>query len=316
MNKDSYQVSVIIVNYNTPFLLKDCIRSIYTHTRDLHFEIIVVDNASDVNPAELLQEEFPNVKFIISLVNLGFGKANNLGVEQAGGEFLFFLNSDTILLNDAISILYNFISKNSSVGICGANLYDENNNPNQSYFNFPSFCEDLRIFLPPQYIIPQISQLHNFSNQNRRVDCISGADLMISKELFMTVGGFDPDFFMYYEETELTYRVKMKGYTAYSIPQAKIIHYHGMSTTVKGEDLKSWAKQEFLFSRFLYFKKSGKTYYPAYFKNINLLKCLGAFVFYSLLNNREKLIYWSNKREFVETAYERFQSFLKNKARQ
>ncbi|MDR3048046.1 MAG: glycosyltransferase, partial [Bacteroidales bacterium] len=123
------QVSIIIVNFNTKNFLYNCLESIYKHTKDISFEIIVSDNGSTDGSIELVKSKFPAVILIANNKNLGFGAANNRGLEIAKGEFVFFLNSDTILLNNAVNIFYtywqNYRNKNE-LGALGCNLIDRN----------------------------------------------------------------------------------------------------------------------------------------------------------------------------------------------
>src|SRR5690348_12526562 len=132
-------VSIIIVNYNTKDLLSNCIGSIYSNTKDVDFEIIIVDNASIDGSQELIKEKFPEVVLIESEVNLGFGKANNLGAEFAKGDYLFLLNSDTILQNNAVFYFLDFYKKNNNlnIGCLGGMLVDENGEIIHSAEQFP-----------------------------------------------------------------------------------------------------------------------------------------------------------------------------------
>lgn len=124
-------VSVIIVNYNTEELTLNCIKSIIDKTHKVSYEIIVVDNASPTRPQRLSQQK--NILYIQSETNLGFGKANNLGATRSSGEILFFLNPDTLLINDAISILYEYLHNHPETGICGGNLFSIDMEPAHSF---------------------------------------------------------------------------------------------------------------------------------------------------------------------------------------
>lgn len=224
-------VSVIIVNYNTAQLLSDCLVSVKEKTQDLSYEVIVVDNASTDNSCELVRERFPETKLIESDINLGFGQANNRGAEEASGAYLFFLNSDTLLLNNAIKILYDFIRSEPDCGACGGNLTNMEGNPIHSYSkNFPSPWSDLYRFAP---ILKKVfygkSWQYNYGKKNKSVAYITGADLFMPRSLFTSLGGFDKAFFMYYEETELCWRIKQAGHRMYSVPQARIAHVKGAS---------------------------------------------------------------------------------------
>ena len=128
-------VSIIIVNYNSIDLTIDCVNSIFQQTEDVKFEIIIVDNASKDKEAERLQAELKNsVKMIEAKTNLGFGKANNLGTKYAAGDYVFFLNPDTVLMNNAVKILWEEMKNNPDMGCTGGNLYTPERMP------CPSFC--------------------------------------------------------------------------------------------------------------------------------------------------------------------------------
>jgi GT2 family glycosyltransferase len=129
----SFDVSIIIVNYNTSILLKNCIASVFAETKRISFEIIVVDNNSSDDSVSMMKSEYPDVMLLAKNENAGFGRANNEAALTAAGKYLFFLNSDTYLRNDAISILFEFMELNSECGICGANLTDFEGNPIHSF---------------------------------------------------------------------------------------------------------------------------------------------------------------------------------------
>ena len=126
-------VSVIYVNYRTIQLILDSVKSIKERTLGISYEIIVVDNACDEESFRLIKDRYPEIICIQSVDNLGFGKGNNLGIEQAQGDFVLFLNPDTVLRNNAIDILCRFMKDNPSVGGCGGNLYDEEGNATTSF---------------------------------------------------------------------------------------------------------------------------------------------------------------------------------------
>lgn len=234
-------VSVIIVNYHSAALVVDCIKSIQKQTQELEYEIIVVDNASGDGSVELLEKSFDgSVRLIASEQNLGFGKANNLGARRAQGKYLFLLNPDTILVNNAVKILYDALESDSSLGVVGGNLYTPEMTP------APSYCErfdDLALekeraswrCLLHNKLRPGCSRpfedSFNYGSIPKPVAYIFGADMMLSRELFQKLGGFDPEFFMYAEEEDLSWRITGNGHRIMNIPQAKIIHMEG--ATVK-----------------------------------------------------------------------------------
>ncbi len=225
------EISIIIVNYNTADLLFNCINSIIKLVEDISYEIIVVDNASSDNSIKLVNEHFPNITLIALPKNVGFGAANNIGTKHAKGKYYLFLNSDTVLLNNLPKILFDFMEKHTFCGICGGNLVDINKKPIHSYSKtLPSPWTDIYRFFPGlKNIIQGKDWYYNFSNYPKRVGYITGADLCIRADLFDKIGGFHKNFFMYYEETELSYRVINTGYYIYSVPEAKAIHIKGAS---------------------------------------------------------------------------------------
>lgn len=216
------QVSIIIVSYNTRLLLADCIESIMEHTVDIDFEIIVVDNNSADGSKEYVRGIYPNVIWIDSGNNIGFGRANNLGAQYAQGEYLLFLNSDTLLKNNALQyfIKYMHVLGSDKVGILGSWLYDREGHINLSYGDFPTPSSEMK------YVFGKITNRKASDDTTviRTVDWVSGADMFIKRSLFEDMGGFDPNIFMYYEETDLQYRLSESGYGRYIIPGPEIIH--------------------------------------------------------------------------------------------
>lgn len=306
--ENGIQVSIIIVNYNTKELLHDCIQSIQNITQGVTYEIIVVDNDSSDDSVEMLQRDFPLVKIIVSDKNLGFGKANNLGIEMAQGEFILFLNTDILLMNNAIQILYNFISQHEEVGICGACLYNKELKPNLSEFS-PSTLWDAFAILLPKCLQKNNQNYGRYHEQNhpREVPCIIGADMMVRKKALDKAGKFDSDFFMYAEEVELTHRIKKNGYKIFLVPEAHIIHFGGMST--KENMLNHQIVSEKLFSGYLYYQKVYGELTVPYVHFCLKLKYILSHTIFSITHNEEKLSYWEQKYLLIENSYKRFKSF-------
>jgi len=237
-------VSVIIVNYHSAPLVIDCVRSVKEKTR-CTYEIIVVDNASGDGSVETLREAFGDtVTVIASDENLGFGKANNLGVKHATGDYVFLLNPDTVLVNDAIDILLDYIKTHEDVGVAGGNLVFPDMRP------APSFCREFstpktekqqstwRYLLKTRFSRgkqPKQTTEYNYTDAPEKVAYVFGADMMLKKTLYEEIGGFDPDFFMYGEETELMWRITQKGYRVVCVPQSRIIHLEGATTKTSEE---------------------------------------------------------------------------------
>lgn len=248
-------VSIIIVNYNTKHLLEDCLSSLYALTQSIDFEVIVVDNASSDDSETYITRKFPQVKWINSGGNIGFGRANNLGAKYADGKYLLLLNSDTLLLNNAIKAFYDYAETHSEeqIGALGGWLVDSNHNSNSSYGYFPSPCAEIQ-YLLQNCILKK--KLHHEIEMN--VDYIIGADMFVLKKVFEELGGFDSNFFMYYEETDLQYRMAQNGYVRRIIVTPHIVHLEGGSFSIKGLTL----------SRFIMAQKSYNYYLRKHYKGI------------------------------------------------
>lgn len=225
-------VSIIIVNYKTSRLINECIKSIIRYSFGFTYEIIIVDNNSEnLNDVIECHNEV-NIKFIQLDSNLGFGGANNVGAKNSVGRNLFFLNPDTLLISNAIKMLSTYLDNNCEVGACGGNLYDMHNKPTLSFRRilpgvFWEFSELTHLI--PEKILYGRSTHFNYSNKVIDVGYITGADLMIPRNLFTRLGGFSDLFFMYFEETDLCLRIKKEHLKIQNIPDARIIHLEGES---------------------------------------------------------------------------------------
>ncbi len=219
-------VSIIIVNYNTKQLLANCLATVYEQTKNIDFEVIVVDNASIDGSEEYIKERYPNVIWINSGNNLGFGRANNLGVKHATGKYLLLLNSDTLLINNAILMFFEYAEshKHENIGAFGAHLLDINLKRNHSGGCFPTPKSEI------SYCLNKLFHCRNtITPQTNSIDFIIGADLFIKRSIFNDLGGFDNNIFMYYEETDLQYRMDKAGLTRILIDGPQIIHLEGGS---------------------------------------------------------------------------------------
>lgn len=260
-------VSIIIVNYNTLEVTAQCLDSIFRLTHGVTFEVILVDNASTDGSREFFARD-KRIKYIYNTTNLGFGKANNLGFENAAGEYIFLLNSDTVLLNNAVGLFYEAIRKlPEKVACIGARLLSAELQPNHSYGCFPTLrntCVTIgRVYknmLGFKTASPELEQ--SPQTEPFEVPYITGADLFIKRSVVECCGLFDPDFFMYFEETEMQYRYHRAGYAMYIVPEPQIIHLESGSTKkAKRNNFKS--KQLFFNGFFTYLKK--RYSWPVYF---------------------------------------------------
>ena len=255
---DAVDVSVVFVNYFTCDLTCQAIASVRERSRGFTYEIIVVDNSCDGAEFARLTERLQGLATVIDAKgNLGFGRANNLAATKAKGKYLFFLNTDTLLLNNAIFELYAFLEQNPRAGVAGGNLYNAEAVPNHS---FEKDEKNLANERKQGSLLTAFSHHFirrrdfNYSDRPMKIDgYVCGADLMIRSDVFRTLHGFDDDIFMYAEEALLCRRVIFEaGYEIYSVPSAGIVHLEGKS--FKGvSERKIRAKAD---GNFIYYEKS------------------------------------------------------------
>lgn len=245
------ELSIIIVNYNTKQLTYNCIKSLKEKTENLRYEIIVVDNASHDDSVAFLKQHFPDLTVLESPGNIGFGRANNLGAEAAHADILFLLNSDTIIIDNSIKVLYDYLQAHPETGACGGLLLNEDGSIGYSSSPQLTLAGYFRGYLPACL---QKTPVEKRITKATDVGYVIGADMMVRKAVFEEAGRFDPDFFLYCEESELSYRIKKRNYRIQLIPTARIIHLSGMSGTAKKE-LSEFILVEQWYSRFLYFHK-------------------------------------------------------------
>lgn len=282
-------VSIIIVTYNTRQMTSDCIDSIISNTSGIEYEIILVDNASQDGSKEFFSND-NRIKYIYNDANFGFGKANNKGLEEATGRKILFLNSDTRILNNAIKILSDFLDSNPQAGACGGNLYDSEGKPGFSFERyFPSPHTEINCLFRnlPDRIIYGKNLNFNYSKKPMKVAYITGADLMMKHEVINKIGGFNPQFFLFYEETELCFRVHKMGYFIFSIPKAKIIHLVGESSMK--------------INRMQHLEKSRKIFYQLCYSPflLNFANAIRLVTYYSkmLFSSKEVREKWKAKRK-------------------
>jgi GT2 family glycosyltransferase len=218
--------SLIIVNYNTKELLKNCLKSVFRHYSVNEVEIIVVDNNSGDGSVEMVKNNFgQRIKLIVNKKNIGFGPANNQGTEAAGGEFLFFLNSDTIIKEDIFTPFKKIFSTQPRLGIVAPRLLLPNGQPQPYAFGqFPSLSKLLwgKVGFSQQTDWLADKDLYF-------VDWVSGAAMMVRRNIFNQIGGFDENFFMYFEDIDLCWRIKQRGWQVTVCPKVSLIHFVGQS---------------------------------------------------------------------------------------
>lgn len=233
-SKSPIELSIIILSYNTAQLTKLTIDSIYQSvTTDLLYEIVVLDNDSKDESVKILKElekKHTNLTFIQSKENLGFSKGNNRAIKQAKGKYVLFLNSDIIVIDDAIETLLTYYKENDDVNFTGGKLLNNDKTSQASTGPFYS----LPVVFGALFLKGDYWGLTRYSpNKSIKTDWVSGACLLTSKELFEKLSGFDEDLFMYMEEIDLLYRAKKQGYNTYFCAPAQFIHLGSASSQGK-----------------------------------------------------------------------------------
>jgi len=254
-------LSIIVVNWNVRPLLELCLDSIYNQTKGITYEVIVIDNASIDGSREFLQAEkkfHKNLKVILNERNLGFARANNQGLKLAQGRYILFLNPDTQILDNALFKSVKFMDEHNDVGILGVQLLDNNKKIQPSVRTFPTIGSQSLILLKLHHLFPKIPVLrryflYDFNYQKlQEVDQVMGAFLMTRKKIIDKIGGFDENFFLWFEEVDFCKRVKENRWKVVYNPEIKILHYGHQSfrQAMPVEKQKIYNK-----SMFFYFKK-------------------------------------------------------------
>lgn len=215
-----HNVSIIIVNYNGKSLLKDCIESIYS-TEAVEAELIVVDNASMDDSCDLLKKRFPDVRLIELDRNHGFAGANNIGVDNARGEYIVFLNNDTIVSKGWLQALFDVMSDSPSIGVAGSKLL---------FYDFPEKINSAGaniVFNGGGYDIGFMEEDRGQYDMTAERGAVCAASMMVRKDEFLYLGGFDPIYFMYFEDVDLCWRYWLSGYRVVYVPESIVYHRFG-----------------------------------------------------------------------------------------
>jgi len=265
------EVSIVIVNYNVKHFLEQCLMAIERARHNLTTEIIVIDNASVDGSQTMVKKKFPQVRLIENHKNLGFGKANNQALKIAQGKYVLILNPDTLIQEDTLLILKNFLDEHLNISAVGCKLI----NPDGSFqiasrrsiptpwIAFTKIIGLSRIF-PNSTIFGRYNLTYISPEIESEVDVLSGSLMMVRREILNKVGYFDEDYFMYGEDIDLCYKIKKAGGIIYYTPKTKAIHYKGESTK-KGEF--SYITN-FYSSMLIFIDKHFKNYYSVFVKFI------------------------------------------------
>ncbi|MEO6814332.1 MAG: glycosyltransferase [Ginsengibacter sp.] len=231
------QLSVIIINYNVKYFLEQCLHSVQKAMHFIDGEIIVIDNNSTDDSFSFFQNKFNEVHFIWNQTNVGFAKANNQALTIAHGEYILFLNPDTLIPEDCFEKCITFIQSKGNNCAIGIKMLDGSGkflkeskrafpDPVTSLYKLSGFA---RLF-PHSQTFSRYHLGHLDENKNHEIDVLAGAFIMMPKNILKQINGFDEDFFMYGEDVDLSFRIQKAGYKNYYFSESCVIHFKGEST--------------------------------------------------------------------------------------
>jgi GT2 family glycosyltransferase len=230
-------VSVVIVNYRVPEYLRETLRSVYQAEGGAQAEIIIVDNASGDNSQELITGEFPAVRWIQLKHNIGFGKACNVGVQNAGGTYILLLNPDTMISRNTLSVAVAFLDAHPEVGMLGPKILNPDGTLQASCKRgFPTPANSFYHFSGLSRVFPESKRFGRYNltyldpDKPAEVDAVSGSCMFVPRALYKQIGGFDERFFMYGEDLDMCYRIRESGRQVWYYPETQIIHRKGKSS--------------------------------------------------------------------------------------
>lgn len=267
------ELSIIIVNYNSFHYLRNCIISIESNTVGVDYEIIVIDNCSQEEELQEFIKKYPRVRLITSKENLGFSKANNIGFKASLGRNILFLNPDCVILNNSFVKMLDYINTNKHIGILGPKLYrDKNKNYHPLIVKYVSPLYMIVMNMPLHYLLSKfyIKYIYN-DNIIHYVDWVSGAALMIKREVLDMIGLFDEHIFMYAEDEDLCFRAKKAGFDICYYPKAEIVHFGGKSSSTLSSVICThyWKSHFYYFFKY-YSKNTVKLFYVVFIRLIRI----------------------------------------------
>lgn len=263
--QNSCRLSIIIVNYKSQVFLHQCLTSIYQKVKEIVFDVIVVDNASNDNSPQKIKENFPKVKLIVNVMNLGFSRACNQALRQVRSPYILLLNPDTEILDSNLKEMIGFLEENSHVGILGGKILDEKGKEQRTAFPQRTILREildivtymrLEKILPVNWTDRFYDKLIKESEEPFEVFWVTGAYLLVRKTVLDEIGLFDENLFLFSEDVDFCWRAQRKGWKVICFPQAKIVHIVGGSSL---EDAESFYVRLFhSYARRVYF---GHKYY-------------------------------------------------------
>lgn len=256
---DKFDLTIVIVNYNAKNFLMDCIKSVYSSENRIKFEIVVVDNDSQDGSKELITTNYPSIVWIQNSVNEGFAKANNQGFKIAKGKYIMLLNNDTIVFDYSLDRLVEFLNESKEVGAVGPRILNTDRTLQLSCRRgLPNAVNSLGYFTKLYKIFPNNKALGSYTmsylrdNESHAVEALSGAAMVIRKEIVEKIGGLDENFFMHFEDIDLCLRIGKAGYKLFYVYNSEIVHIKGQSSKLRSKKV----IMDFHNSLYYYYKKN------------------------------------------------------------
>lgn len=282
------QLSVIILNYNVRYFLEQCVLSVQQALKGIDGEVIVIDNDSPDDSCAMMKERFPDVHLIENNYNAGFSKGNNIGVEAAKGRYVCILNPDTVVAEDTFTKVLAFAESQKNFGISGVKLVDGRGcflpeckrgvpTPWVAFTKIGGLYK----LLPRREIFNRYYAQHLHEDQTGKVDILVGAFMVMERKLYLEVGGFDEDCFMYSDDIDLSYMVLKKGLRNFYYADTSVIHYKGESTVKDGAYMKR-------------FREAMQFFYQKHFRRspqFDLLMKVGTLFFAIAKKNKTVQVY-------------------------
>lgn len=245
------EVSIIIVNWNVEELLDTCLKTIQKYTTSVSYEVIVVDSASQDGSVEMVKKKYPWVKLFAEKINVGFTKGNNIGLREAQGKHILYLNPDIELIEDAIGPMVRHLEDHPKVGAIGCKLLNADRTHQDSIGHFTRLSNLFR-----EYFLREksgVSRIHH-PDTPQSVDVVLGACILVRGDLCREIGGFDERYFMYHEETDLCLSLHNRGFQVIYFPTVAMIH-HGSKSSTRSHESRQRTLHENRKSQILFFRK-------------------------------------------------------------
>lgn len=294
-------VSIIIINWNTKEMLNECLDSIKKYTKDINYEVIIVDNNSSDGSINMLKDKFKEFIIIESKENLGFGRAHNLALPYINGKYTLLLNPDTLIKENSIKQMVEFMDKNRNVGLLSCKLLNADGSLQSSYWNFPNIREAIREAIVNMAKIPfdltkKINDLKQIKVSSKEIECVMGAVMLLPSKLFLDINGFDDDYFMYGEDMDICWVIKNMGYKVFYYVDTEIYHIFGQSS----KQINYWREVKTSSALKLFLRKRRGKAYEIIFRILKIILNTINILVYILFSFNKEYRY-KIKSEFIKT---------------